>query len=54
MIDTMTGRLVSPTIVVRERELAVVTGALDRILAGTPTHLLIAGEAGVGKSRLTA
>jgi DNA-binding CsgD family transcriptional regulator/tetratricopeptide (TPR) repeat protein len=54
MIDTMTGRLVSPTIVGRERELAVVTAALDRILAGTPTHLLIAGEAGVGKSRLTA
>ncbi len=53
MIDTMTGRLVSPTIVGRERELAILTGALDRIGEGGPTHLLVAGEAGVGKSRLT-
>ncbi len=53
MIDTMTGRLVSPTIVGRERELAILTGALDRSGEGAPTHLLVAGEAGVGKSRLT-
>ena len=31
MIDTMTGRLVSPTLIGRERELAAVAGTLDRI-----------------------
>jgi DNA-binding NarL/FixJ family response regulator/tetratricopeptide (TPR) repeat protein len=52
IIRTMTSRLVSPIVVGRERELAVVDAALDGALSGRAGHLLIAGEAGVGKSRL--
>ena len=50
----MSRRLVSPTLVGRETERAAMSRALDRAIAGTPTHQLIAGEAGVGKSRLVA
>src|SRR5690349_10761597 len=52
IIEPMAGRLVSPIVVGREAELATVLGALDGALAGQTTKLLIAGEAGVGKSRL--
>jgi DNA-binding CsgD family transcriptional regulator/tetratricopeptide (TPR) repeat protein len=48
----MPARLVSPTLVGRADELAALEAALDRVVAGTPVHQLIAGEAGVGKSRL--
>ncbi|HET9519503.1 MAG TPA: AAA family ATPase [Candidatus Limnocylindrales bacterium] len=48
----MARRLVSPTLVGRATELAAVAQALDRAMAGAPVHQLIAGEAGVGKSRL--
>ncbi len=48
----MARRLVSPTIVGRSEELAAITAALDGAMGGTPVHQLIAGEAGVGKSRL--
>ena len=52
IIEDMTGRLVSPIVVGRERETAVLVGGLDAALDGRSSHLLIAGEAGVGKSRL--
>ena len=51
MIAGMAGRLVSPVLVGRGAELQRATLALDSALAGSPTHLLVAGEAGVGKSR---
>jgi DNA-binding NarL/FixJ family response regulator len=54
MIAAMSHRLVSPVTVGRGAELQSATEALDATIAGTPTHLLIAGEAGVGKSRLAA
>ncbi|HEX6869025.1 MAG TPA: AAA family ATPase, partial [Candidatus Limnocylindrales bacterium] len=50
----MPRRLVSPTIVGRETELAAMVRALDSALVGAPVHQLVAGEAGVGKSRLVA
>jgi tetratricopeptide (TPR) repeat protein len=52
MIASMPGRLVSPITVGRAAELETAMGALDELLAGHPAHLLIAGEAGVGKTRL--
>src|SRR5690349_9151181 len=48
----MAGRLVSPTLVGRAAELGALEAALDRAVAGAPIHQLVAGEAGVGKSRL--
>ncbi len=54
IIVPMTGRLVSPTMVGRDRELARASEALAAAIEGEPGHLLIAGEAGVGKSRLVA
>jgi DNA-binding CsgD family transcriptional regulator/tetratricopeptide (TPR) repeat protein len=48
----MAGRLVSPTLIGRADELAALEAALDHAVAGTPIHQLVAGEAGVGKSRL--
>jgi DNA-binding NarL/FixJ family response regulator/tetratricopeptide (TPR) repeat protein len=52
MIGSMVGRLVSPIQVGRSSEFASCERALDAALAGNPAHLLISGEAGVGKSRL--
>jgi DNA-binding NarL/FixJ family response regulator/tetratricopeptide (TPR) repeat protein len=54
MIAGMVGRLVSPVFIGRHRELEAATHALDGSLAGAPVHLLVAGEAGVGKSRYLA
>jgi DNA-binding CsgD family transcriptional regulator/tetratricopeptide (TPR) repeat protein len=48
----MAGRLVSPTLVGRAPEMTALTAALDGAVAGSPIHQLVAGEAGVGKSRL--
>ena len=48
----MPRRLVSPTLVGRATELAAITHAIDSAAAGAPIHQLVAGEAGVGKSRL--
>ena len=48
----MPGRLVSPMLVGRASELDALVRALDASGAGHPVHQLIAGEAGVGKSRL--
>src|SRR3954470_17561910 len=50
----MPRRLVSPTLVGRATELSAMARALDGALAGTPIHQLVAGEAGVGKSRLVS
>ena len=52
MIGTMVGRLMSPILIGRSGELATAALALDAAVAGKPVHLLISGEAGVGKSRL--
>jgi transcriptional regulator with PAS, ATPase and Fis domain len=48
----MTATLASPTFVGRTEELARLAAAADRAAAGTPTAVLIGGEAGVGKTRL--
>lgn len=52
MIGGMTARLVSPVLVGRQSELRGIERALDAAVLGMPVHLLVAGEAGVGKSRL--
>jgi DNA-binding CsgD family transcriptional regulator/tetratricopeptide (TPR) repeat protein len=52
MIEIMSARLVSPILVGRQAELRAIERGLDAALLGMPVHLLIAGEAGVGKSRL--
>jgi predicted ATPase len=54
IIEVMTGRRSAPTIIGRDRELDAMTGRLDTALEGSPTHLLVAGEAGIGKTRLVA
>jgi predicted ATPase len=54
MIAGMAGRIVSPVIVGRRAELDRAMGALEAAETGSPVHLLVAGEAGVGKSRLVA
>jgi DNA-binding CsgD family transcriptional regulator/tetratricopeptide (TPR) repeat protein len=50
----MSGRLISPTMVGRDRELDRAVDSLVTAGGGAPSHLLITGEAGVGKSRLAA
>jgi DNA-binding CsgD family transcriptional regulator/tetratricopeptide (TPR) repeat protein len=45
--------LVSPVFVGRRAELSRLRALLDRAVAGEPQVALVAGEAGVGKSRLT-
>ena len=52
MIAGMAARLVSPVTIGRRTELASAIDALDAASAGSATHLLITGEAGVGKTRL--
>jgi len=44
--------LVSPLFIGRETELSTLTAALAAAVAGTPTVVLLGGEAGVGKTRL--
>jgi transcriptional regulator with PAS, ATPase and Fis domain len=44
--------LVSPVMVGREAEMAQLRAVLDRAVAAEPQVALVAGEAGVGKSRL--
>lgn len=53
-MDGVLRRLSSPTFVGRAEELAVLDGALQRASAGVPAFAFIAGESGVGKSRLIA
>ncbi|MEV8535938.1 AAA family ATPase [Streptomyces sp. NPDC051211] len=53
MLGGVETRSVSPVFVGRADELAVLTDALTRAAGPEPQALLIAGEAGVGKTRLT-
>jgi DNA-binding NarL/FixJ family response regulator len=48
----MSRSLVSPVVVGRDGELAVLSAALDSAVAGDPAVVLVGGEAGVGKTRL--
>ena len=47
----MPGRSVSPVFVGRSTELELAASVLDRVAVGGATHVLISGEAGVGKTR---
>jgi DNA-binding CsgD family transcriptional regulator/tetratricopeptide (TPR) repeat protein len=47
----MAGRTVSPVFVGRSEQLDLAASILDRVRVGDPTHLLVSGEAGVGKTR---
>ncbi|MFD9409448.1 BREX system ATP-binding domain-containing protein [Streptomyces sp. NPDC059989] len=53
MLGDVETRSVSPVFVGRADELAVLTDALTRAADGEPQAMLIGGEAGVGKTRLT-
>lgn len=48
------GRVVSPVFIGRGGELGRLGAALERAAAGEPAVVVVAGEAGVGKSRLVA
>jgi predicted ATPase len=48
----MTGRVTSASFIGRQEELGRLHRALQSAVAGEPTTVLIAGEAGVGKTRL--
>ena len=48
----MRPRISSPRVVARDAELATLSATLDRAVAGSPAVVLLAGEAGIGKSRL--
>jgi DNA-binding CsgD family transcriptional regulator/tetratricopeptide (TPR) repeat protein len=48
----MAARVTSPRLVGRAEESARLAAALDRAAAGDPAAVLVAGEAGVGKTRL--
>ena len=54
MIGDMTRRGSSPVFVGRRAELAQLERAFERARQGEPSLVLVAGEAGVGKSRLVA
>jgi DNA-binding CsgD family transcriptional regulator/tetratricopeptide (TPR) repeat protein len=45
-------RVLSPSVVSRDRELAALDAGLASARAGTPTVILVSGEAGIGKSAL--
>jgi len=47
-------RVTSPELIGRESELAVLDAAFDRAASGTAGVMLVAGESGVGKSRLVS
>src|SRR5215207_9263444 len=53
-MDAVLNRVSSPTFVGRADELAALDGALGRAAAGVPAFTFVAGESGVGKSRLVA
>ncbi len=49
----MSGRASSPVLVGRSEQMAALDGALQSVRQGDPAAVLLGGEAGVGKSRLT-
>lgn len=51
MIEPMAERLVSPVFIGRRRQLAAATSAIERTVGGRSSHLLVIGEAGIGKTR---
>ena len=53
-MDAVLHRVSSPTFVGRADELASLESALDRAAAGVPAFTFVAGESGIGKSRLLA
>jgi DNA-binding CsgD family transcriptional regulator/tetratricopeptide (TPR) repeat protein len=54
MIDGVAQRVSSPVLVGRDAEVAQLRAALQRAAAGRPAIVVVAGEAGVGKTRLVA
>src|SRR6266487_4310420 len=54
MIDGMTRRVSCPVLVGRDAEVAQLRSVLARAAAGQPGTVLVAGDAGVGKTRLVA
>ena len=54
ILPLMATRVSSPVVVGRDAELRTIESALDRVAGGETVHLLVAGEAGVGKTRLTS
>jgi tetratricopeptide (TPR) repeat protein len=54
MIGGVVGRVSSPVLVSRDTEVAQLRAALERAAAGQPAIVVVAGEAGVGKTRLVA
>ena len=54
ILPIMATRVSSPVVVGRDAELHTIESALDRAAGGEAVHLLVAGEAGVGKTRLTS
>src|SRR6187401_20096 len=51
MLDGVSRRITSPEFIGRRGELGELERALAETAGGSATHLLVAGEAGVGKSR---
>jgi DNA-binding CsgD family transcriptional regulator/tetratricopeptide (TPR) repeat protein len=54
MIGGVAQRVSSPVLVGRDAEVAQLRAALERAAAGQPAVVVVAGEAGVGKTRLVA
>jgi predicted ATPase len=52
MIGGVARRVSSPVLVGRDAEVARLDAALERAAAGRPAIVVVAGEAGVGKTRL--
>jgi len=52
MLADVTSRIANPVFVGRTMELATLTAAFDAAVSGQPNTVIVAGEAGVGKSRL--
>jgi len=53
MLAPMSGKLVSPTLVGRGEALAAAEAMLQQIEAARTSHRLVAGEAGIGKTRFS-
>jgi DNA-binding CsgD family transcriptional regulator/tetratricopeptide (TPR) repeat protein len=51
MIESMAERLVSPVFIGRRTQLAAAISAIERTVGGRSSHLLVVGEAGIGKTR---